>query len=91
MALENNSGILTWNLDPWDSGSCIPNPEANASSFEFVLDSACERLWEKQVEFSIRRINVMKEKLDVMERELDEFIIKSVSGRRSASDRCGNE
>ena len=69
MALENKSGILTWNLDPWDT-----NPEE--SSFEFLLDSACVRLWEKQVEFSIRRINEMEIKLDIFEKELEEFLGK---------------
>jgi len=69
MALENKSGTLTWNLDPWDS-------KPKESSFEYVLDSACERLWEKQVEFSIRRINEMEIKLDIFEKELEEFLGK---------------
>ena len=42
--------------------------------FNFVLDTACERLQEKQIEFSIRRINEMDEELMKLERELDEFL-----------------
>ena len=78
MALENNPGIFTWNLDPWDSGSFDSNPQK--PSFEFVLDAACERLWEKKVEFSIRRINAMEEKLNQFEKELDEFLGKRAPG-----------
>ena len=43
-------------------------------SFETVLDSTCERLWEKQVQHSIRRIREMEEELKGLEKELDEFI-----------------
>jgi len=67
MALENKSEILTWEFDPLDS-----NPKE--TSFELVLDSACERLWEKQVQLSIRRITAMEEKLSIFEKELDEFL-----------------
>ena len=43
-------------------------------SFEAVLDAACERLWEKQIQYSVRRINEMDEKLLTLENELNEFI-----------------
>ena len=69
MALENKSEILTWDIDPWDS-----NPKE--TSFEYVLDSACERLWEKQVQLSIKRITEMEERLDIFEKELNEFLGK---------------
>ena len=70
MALENTSEIQAWDVDPWiDSEE--PNPADN--SFELLLDTACGRLWEKQVQYSIRRITAMKQKLDMLEKELDKF------------------
>ena len=44
------------------------------SSFSEVVDEACERLMERQVEYSIRRIQEMRDRLDGLERELDEFL-----------------
>lgn len=43
-------------------------------SFEAVLDTAFERLREKHIQYSIRRINEMDEELKKLEEELDEFI-----------------
>ena len=43
-------------------------------SFETVLDSACERLREKHVQYSIRRLKEMDEELEKLEKELDDFI-----------------
>ena len=42
-------------------------------SFDLLLDVVCERLREKHVEFSIRRINEMDEELAKFEKELDEL------------------
>ena len=44
-------------------------------SFETVLGSTCERLNEKHIMFSIRRIREMYEELAHLEKELDEFLI----------------
>jgi len=53
---------------------------AKRASFSEVVDNACDRLMERQAEFSIRRIQQMEEKLNILERELDEFLaIKSAS------------
>jgi len=43
-------------------------------SFELVLDSACARLREKHIQYSLRRINEMEEILQCLEKELDDFI-----------------
>ena len=43
-------------------------------SFETVLDSACERLREKHVQHSIRRIKELDEQLNRLEKELNDFI-----------------
>ena len=48
------------------------------ASFEAVLDAACERLWEKQVQYSIRRIKEMDEELLELEIELDEFLVHDI-------------
>jgi len=45
-------------------------------SFSEVVDSTCERLMEKQIKYSIRRIREMDERLGLIERELDEFLFK---------------
>ena len=81
MALENKPEIQTWDLDPWNSDPWDSDPGEN--SFELVLDTACERLWEKQVRYSIRRITEMEKKLNTMERELDDFLAKSAALRNS--------
>jgi hypothetical protein len=43
-------------------------------SFEAVLNMACERLWDKQIRYSIRRIMEMDGELERLEKELDEFL-----------------
>ena len=45
-----------------------------APAFETVLDTACERLREKHIQYSIRRIMEMEDELAMLEKELDEFI-----------------
>ena len=45
-----------------------------APVFEAVLDTACERLREKYIQYSIRRIMEMEDELARLENELDEFI-----------------
>jgi len=45
-------------------------------SFSEVVDSTCERLMEKQIKYTIRRIREMDERLCLIERELDEFLFK---------------
>jgi len=45
-------------------------------SFNEVVDSTCERLMEKQIKYTIRRILEMDERLGLIERELDEFLFK---------------
>ena len=43
-------------------------------SFEAVLDTTCERLEEKHLQYSIRRIREMNKELASLEKELDEFL-----------------
>jgi len=45
------------------------------SSLESVLDTACDRLREKHIQHSIRRIRELEAKLRTLEQELDDFLI----------------
>ena len=45
-----------------------------APTFEDVLDTTCERLREKHIEYSIRRIMELDEELSRLEKALDEFM-----------------
>jgi hypothetical protein len=42
--------------------------------FNEVVDKACDRLMDSQVRYSIRKIQQMRDQLDEMELELDEFL-----------------
>ena len=66
MACEKKPVILKWDHFPG-------GPDAGDTSFETLLDTTCERLWEKQIEYSVRRIQEMDEALLNIEKELDEF------------------
>ena len=54
-------------------------------SFEAVLDSTCERLWERHVQYSIRRIREMEEELNRLENALDEFIFATYSAAQEGN------
>jgi uncharacterized protein YqgV (UPF0045/DUF77 family) len=51
-----------------------PAAVSGKSSFSEVVDEACERLMERQIKYSIRRIQEMEDRLTELERELDEFL-----------------
>ena len=67
MASERDPIVLNWDFNP---GSY----DSEESSFETMLDTACERLREKHIEYSIRRIKLLGEELEIMEKELDDII-----------------
>lgn len=45
-------------------------------SFSDVLDEACEKLMDKQIKYSIRRIQEMETRLCGLEKELDDFLLE---------------
>ena len=47
----------------------------DTSSFDSVLTSACERLWDRHSKYSIRRIQELGEELDKLEKELEQFLM----------------
>jgi hypothetical protein len=46
------------------------------TSFDAVLDETCDRLMDRQIQYSIRRIHEMEDRLAALERELDEFLLQ---------------
>jgi hypothetical protein len=51
-------------------------------SFDSILDETCERLLDRQVKYAIQRIHEMEQRMDTLERELDEFL--SLNKKRKA-------
>ena len=49
-------------------------------TFDSMLDETCERLLDRQLLYSIQRIQEMEKRLVRLERELDEFIISRERG-----------
>ena len=62
MDIEKKPEVLIWERDP------------KVPSFETMLDSTCERLREKHIRYSIRRIEEMVQELTAIEKELDDFL-----------------
>ena len=54
------------------------------TSFESVLNAACERLWNKHSQYSIRRIQELGEELDLLEKELEQFLNLSFSTKMAS-------
>jgi len=44
-------------------------------SFADVIDETCDRLMDRQIQFSIRKIHEMEESLSALEQELNEIIL----------------
>ena len=62
MDVEKDSDVLIWDRDP------------RLTSFESMLDTTCERLREKHIQYSIRRLGEMVEELTGIEKELNDFL-----------------
>ena len=62
MDVEKGPDVLTWDHDP------------KVPSFESMLDTTCDRLLEKHIRYSIRRLGEMEEELIGLEKELDAFL-----------------
>ena len=67
MAYEKKPVILKWNFNSGDR-------DLDEPSFAAVLDTTCERLWERHVQYSLRRIREMDEELANLEKTLDKLI-----------------
>jgi transposase len=51
-----------------------PASVSDVYTFSEVVDRACEQLMDRQIKYSIRRIQVMDERLAELEKELDDFL-----------------
>ena len=49
------------------------------ASFDRLLKDACDRLWDKKVALTLRRIGKLENSLDLAEQELNEFIAQGNS------------
>jgi hypothetical protein len=51
------------------------------NAFSAVVDEACDRLQDRQVRYSLKRLHEMAENLNSLERELDEFLLQKNGSR----------
>lgn len=63
---KNQAVLKGW----YNSGSLEPEE----TSFDAVLSSACDRLRDKHIQYSLRRIREMEGDLEKLEKELDEIL-----------------
>ena len=61
-------------MDAEKNSNVLIERDSKAPSFETVLDTTCERLLEKHIQYSIRRLGEMDEELARLEKELDDFL-----------------
>ena len=54
----------------------MPSAVSPIISFSDIVDEACDKLMERQIKYSIQRIQKMEECLAALEQELDEFLFK---------------
>jgi len=65
-----------------DKSQAIPAPPRSGTEisdrdeFSDVVDVACEKLKERQIKYSVERIHKMREILDCLEKELDDFLLR---------------
>jgi len=52
---------------------------AEDTSFDSVLNTACERLWDKHSQHTIRRLQELGEELNKIEKELEQFLVTRLS------------
>jgi len=67
------SGLPT-NKDMNLNGNTTRASPVPAMTFDTLLDETCERLLDRQVKYSIQRIHELERRLDILERELDDFL-----------------
>jgi hypothetical protein len=53
-----------------------PAAVSEVYTFTDVVDRACEQLMDRQIKYSIRRIQIMDERLCELEKELDDFLLQ---------------
>jgi hypothetical protein len=61
-------------MNPMDNPCSEATVLSDKSSFKEVVDETCNRLWDRRVQFSIRRIRELEDMLKTLELELDMMI-----------------
>jgi hypothetical protein len=61
-------------MSPTDNPHSEAAVLSDKSSFKEVVDDTCNRLWDRKVQFSIRRIRELEDMLKTLELELDMMI-----------------
>jgi hypothetical protein len=61
-------------MNPTDKPSGEAAILSDQSSFKEVVNETCNRLWDRRVQYSIRRIREMEDALKTLELELDLMI-----------------
>jgi hypothetical protein len=67
---------MNFNSNTTAGGRAVP---VSDFTFDSMLDETCERLLDRQLMYSIQRIQEMEKRLVRLERELDEFLIRGQS------------
>jgi transposase len=58
-------------MNPGEKSTALSDP----LTFATLLDETCDRLWDRQVQYSIRRLRKMERDLADLERELDALVL----------------
>jgi hypothetical protein len=56
------------------SGNSLPFVFFDPPSFETILEETIDRLWEKKIRYTLRRLNEMEDTLIRLEKDLEEMI-----------------
>jgi hypothetical protein len=59
------------NTDGTGGKQSVPSED---QSFSQVLDDTCGRLWDRKVQYSLRRLGELEDSLDKIEQELNETL-----------------
>jgi len=64
----------TWHSDDLPDIQRLVLPGGGKPSFQTLLDEVCDRLQDARLQGSLRRIQKLEETLNVLERELEEYL-----------------
>jgi len=76
MTLDDKSAALPGGEPRVFNMFCGSAENSSSYSFSDVVNEACEKLMNRQIKHSIRRIQKMGERLCSLEKELDDFLLQ---------------
>ena len=65
-------------MDTEKNADVLIERDFKTPSFETMLDTTCDRLLEKHIQYSIRRLGEMDVELAKLEKELDDFLRRKI-------------